>query len=378
MSRRLQALTAVVALMAWAEAEAAPEVHQVAAPMPAEVTLYTGTSDALVRQHVMATLREGENVLAFSWSSDNLDAGSVRLHAAEGLSPGEIVRPSGDSKALRWTVTARKAGEYPVTVSHLIKGISWSPTYRMTWPHEAEEALLEGYVTITNGSGVKLDPIKAQIVLGRPGMTATEPPQPTFPIMGVEMLPQGSAVRAGFLPPMSLSARLLYRIDSERAPDRVERILVVEPPQSNGLEREALPKGPLTVAVEEAGEDLWELVRGELSYAAGEPIELPLGAERDILVERKLLERSKVHLEFDRLGCVSGFDTVERYELRVSNHTDRAAQLEVVETVLDTWDFETEALYVTEEGQVVMRLEVAPADESVLQFTLIKHSGTRI
>lgn len=377
MIRRLHALTAAIAVIGWATAEAAPEVHQVAAPMPSEVALCTETSDALIRQHVTAQMREGESVLTFSWSSDNLDAGSVRLRAAEGLSLGETVRPSGGGKSLRWTVTARDAGEYPVTVSYLLKGISWSPSYRMTWAPGAEEALLRGYVTVTNGSGVKLDPITAEVVLGRPGMAVGEPAQPTFPIMGVDALPQGTAVRAGFLPPVSLRARLLHRIDSEQAPERVERILVVEPPQSGGLEREALPKGPLSVAVEDE-EATWELVRGELSYAAGESMEVPLGAERDILVERRLLERSKVRLEFDRLGRVCGFDTVERYELRVSNHTDRRAQLEVVETVLDTWDFETQALYVTEAGRVVMRLEVPAAEESTLQFTLIKHSGTRI
>jgi len=62
----------------------------------------------------------------------------------------------------------------------------------------------------------------------------------------------------------------------------------------------------------------------------------------------------------------------------VRNHTPAEAALEIVEPVLDTWEFATEALHVLEPGRALMHL-VVPADGSAeLQFTITQHSGTRI
>jgi len=82
-------------------------------------------------------------------------------------------------------------------------------------------------------------------------------------------------------------------------------------------------------------------------------------------------------VEFDRLGRVSGFDTVEKYRLLVRNHLAEAVDLEVVEVVLDTWDFAGRAA-TEEDGRVTMDLSVPSGMERALEFTLTKHSGTRI
>jgi hypothetical protein len=116
----------------------------------------------------------------------------------------------------------------------------------------------------------------------------------------------------------------------------------------------------------------------KLSYEPSEPFTLTLGQERDIVVERRLMERRKIAMEFDRLGEVSGFDTVESYAVSVRNHLNEAIELEMVETVLETWELKTDALHILEGGEALMLLDVPADGEATLEFTLVKHSGTRI
>jgi len=100
---------------------------------------------------------------------------------------------------------------------------------------------------------------------------------------------------------------------------------------------------------------------------------------RDLLVDRRLLSREKLRMEFDRLGRVSGFDTVERYLIEVRNLSAEHASIEIVEAVVDTaWEFETRALHVSEPGRVIMHVGVAPGERGHVQFTITKHSGSRI
>ncbi len=362
----------LVASMAWAE----PVLEQSGMRTATELVLYTGASFALVRQSSMLRLAEGANTVAFAWTGDKIDAASVRLHAPADVSVGEVVRPAGAATTLQWTLTPQAPGITPITVVYQLAGISWKPAWRLTWEPGAADATLQGWVTVTNGSGLDLASVRAQIVLGRPGADAAD--QLSFPIAGLTDLPAGASVRATFVPTMALGARVIYRIDSEAAPEQVRRRLGVQPPTAGLLAREPLPTGPLTVALTSAdGPD--QSLATELKYEPGEEFEIDLGVARDIVVERRLLAREKLRMEFDRLGRVSGFDTVESYLIEVRNHGHEDANLEIVEAVVDTaWEFETRALHVTEPGRVIMHLSVAPGERGHVQFTITKHSGTRI
>lgn len=376
MLRKLLLIVATIAIIG--PAHAAPALQHIDAVEAAELVLYTATSTALVREHSSVRLRAGGNTLTFSWTSDRIDAATVRLHAPEQVAVGETVRPAGVDRALQWTVTAGADGDVPVSVSYLVTGVSWTPAYRLRWEPGTTEALLTGQVTVTNESGVELEDVRAQVVLGRPGTgSASESAQPAFPITGLDALPAGASVRAGLLPRTAVNVRMLHRIDSESAAEQVRSILVVEPPATGALAREALPTGAMRVVVPQ-GERPPELFDAELKYEPGDSFEVDMGVERDVLVDRELVRREKTRVEFDRLHRVSGFDTVEQYRLVVHSYRPDAIDLEIVETVVDTWDFKTEALHVVRKGAVVMRMQVPPGGEQTLQFTIVKHSGTRI
>ena len=374
MIRRLQ-VAFIVTVIGCAPVLAVPAVQQVGQIGPTELVLHTVGSKALVRQQARVQLREGRNLLSFSWAEEKIDVASVRLQA-EGLEVGETVRPAGAEQTLQWTVLVPEAGERPITIAYVVDGIDWSPDYRMSLAEGASQVTLGGEVAVTNGSGLCLGDLTARIALGRPGTGAESADRVSFPLQGLDALGVGETVRARFLPPMEMSAELVYRIDSERS-RRVEKLLMVQPPTTGALGREALPAGPAYLVIDR-NDRPDQIIRTKLDYEPSEEFAIGIGPERELIVERTLLEQSKSNIQFDRLGSVSGFDTVERYRLAVTSHLDREVDLEIFETVLGTWRLRTDALHVLEDGRAIMRMKVPAGGEAALEFTLTKHSGTRI
>jgi hypothetical protein len=370
-------LTVFGIVLATTAAGATPELQLLGAPPTTEVVLYTGADRALVRGQTVVRLSAGVNTVAFTWQTDKLDAASVRLEAPVGVAVGETIRPAGADKTLQWTLTTERGGDVAVTTSYQLAGLKFTPLYRLIVRPGATAGVLVGFITLTNESGLDLPNPSVQLVLGRPGVPTEQEAPPTFAIRGVTGLAPGASVRARFLAPIELGVRMLHRIDSARAPEQVHRVLGVQPPTTGPPARVALPAGPLTVISDTPG-DLDDQVVTELTYEPAEEFEVNLGVERNLVVDRRLVERTRTRLEFDRLGRVSGLDTVERHHLQVRNHTSTEVALEVVEPVLDTWEFATDAPHVLEPGKAIMHLLV-PADGSAeLAFTITQHSGTRI
>jgi len=359
---------------------AAPSLQRLGQATRTQVVLYTTSPAALVRQCAQVHMAGGLNRVTFTWAGEHISEASVRLSAPPGLSVGGSVKPAGTEKTLAWDVTAAEEGDYPVTIMYLLNDLKWSASYRMRYAAGAGKVTLEGYLTLTNESGLPLRDAELELVIGRPGAEpaeATPGASAIFSLADLRDLPVGSKVRARFLPPISLAAELKHRIDSEHAPDKVQQILIVQPPASGLLAQEALPKGSMQVLQVGAGEATRRLLTTELSYQPGEQFELTLGTEADVVVERQMLDQRKVNLEFDRLGRVSGFDTVEKYRLLVRSRLAAELDIEVVEAVLKTWDFSGRPA-VAEEGRVTMSLPVPAGAERSLEFALTKHSGTRI
>ncbi len=373
MNKPVSICIALVMLTA-AVAHADALVQRPGAVTGTEIALSTATPKAAVRQSMDAHLQQGANRLAFSWGAEKIDAASVRLQA-DGVTVGESIRQAGADKSLAWDVFAPAEGDYAVTMTYLLDGLGWSASYRLLYQPGLGEARLEGMLTLTNDSGLLLEGAVVSLALGKSGDDPVE-----YALPDLSDLPIGSKVRTGFPSPLALSVRGVYRLDGATAAESVRQVLLVTPPTEGGLAQEALPAGPVSIVLLTEDGLAARSVAGKLTYTPGEEFELDLGVERDIVIERVVLDRSKQNLDFDRLGRVAGFDTIERYEVRIRNHCAAAVQLEIVETVLDTWEFSTRELYARDldEGVAVVRL-VAPVDEErALQFTMVKHSGTRI
>ena len=166
--RALLTVTCLVpAVLAAATAWSAPTLQQSTTTESMEVVLSTADARARVRQQVTAPLRAGTNRLTFTWSGEKIDAESVRLHAGPQLLVGETIRPAGSGGILAWDVTAPVEGEYAVTISYLLADLKWTPSYRLSYRPGDDRATLEGYVTVSNDSGLPLEDAALRLALGR-------------------------------------------------------------------------------------------------------------------------------------------------------------------------------------------------------------------
>jgi hypothetical protein len=353
----------------------APALQQMDHATATEVIIYTDSSKAVVRRQSAVRLVEGENTVSFEWASDKIDAASIRLHGGDALTIGEVVDPAGGGHSLEWSVRAPAAGDYSLTISFLLDGLKWSADYAMAWSPGQDAATLGGWLTVTNESGVRFEEMGVRFVLGRSG--ARDEQQAEFVLTDLQTLEPGEAVRSAFLPLIEVSVRTIYRIDSEAASETVKRILQITPPAEGALARTPLPSGPLTIVMPTDIPPA-KMLSATLSYEPAQPFEVTLGEEPDIVVERRLMERKKTAMEFDRLGKVSGFDTIESYEIALRSHLREPVEIELVETVLNTWELETRALHVVDDGKALMLIDLPAEGQGALEFTLVKHSGTRI
>ena len=257
------AVLALATLTLAVPALCAPVLQQMAQSGATELVIYTGSSQAVVRQQSAVRLGEGANTVGFEWATDKLDAASIRLHGGEALTIGEVSRPAGQARTLQWSVVAPQAGNYALTTSFLLSGLKWSADYRLVRSPQWPVAMLSGWVTVTNESGLDLQNVRASLVLGRPGGAAGVE-QAVFPIPELRELPKGASVRAVFMRPIELPVWTIHRIDAEAAPERVAKLLEVQPPAEGALARTSLPSGPMSVL------DPDGIVRTTLSYEPGE------------------------------------------------------------------------------------------------------------
>ncbi|MCD4651508.1 MAG: hypothetical protein K8S56_06965 [Candidatus Cloacimonetes bacterium] len=67
---------------------------------------------------------------------------------------------------LNWRILAKKAGNYPLNLSYLTKGMSWEATYNGVWDNEKEILHLSSWITLTNTSGKSFENIDLKLMAG--------------------------------------------------------------------------------------------------------------------------------------------------------------------------------------------------------------------
>lgn len=347
------------------------------------LTLYPGQTRALVRERRTLQLPAGDSLLAFTWSTGRVDAATVTL-AAPGAVVGEALRPAGQDKALQWRVSSPAAAEAQVTVSYFLDGCKWQPVYRLWLGPDGRGARLEGWVQLTNESGQELRPAEVQIavegagVIDRVGGDGTaQAPSGLYRLTPPGTLPVGDTRTWQFLTAETLPVAVEYRYEIERYKGAVERLLCLDPTKLATGSGALPPAGALSVYG--AAQDTVPLVVTRLETPPGKTLEVDLGAEPDVVVERKQTAYQRSNFERDRIGKVSGFDTQEEYDFSIRNHLAGPITLRVTEMLLSTWELRGDrAPDQKENSTVAWVLPVPGASSAALGFTLVKHSGTRV
>ena len=86
-----------------------------------------------------------------------------------------------DRPTLVVKVASDKAGEVPVDLSYLTHGLSWAADYVAELSPDEKTVNLNGWVTLTNQSGIAYKDAKLQLVAGE--VNQVQPPMPAAPMM---------------------------------------------------------------------------------------------------------------------------------------------------------------------------------------------------
>ena len=351
------------------------DMVQLVEPGQTAIVLQRGGTRGLVRECRALALPAGPSLVSYSWQAPGFDAASATLSLDQGA-VGEATRPAGQDNTLVWQVTMPQAGTAQAVITYFLDGLKWRPSYVLSLQPDGKAAL-EGILQLTNETGMELRDVRVQI--GAPGSVLADRPEATekpvadgAPVFAVA--PGQTAVRRfALLQDIPATLRTLYQAD--RYGGNVEQILRLGFEQI-GVAAVDLPDGPMVI--QDAADPQTPIFKTQFTYQPGQDFEVDMGPEPEIVVERKLLSSHRNNLDLDRFGRVAGLDTVEDYALTAHNHLGRPVTLEIVETVLSTWDLKGPTPTRKEISWVQFDLPVTAQGAGELKFTLIKHSGTRV
>jgi hypothetical protein len=350
-------------------------------PGDMQMTVCVGDDRATVRETRQVYLDAGAGQVTFSWTDADIDPASLRLTGPAGVTVGNASRVPGDDRALAWDVQVGPAGVFGVTFNYTVKGLRWRPVYTIAYDQAGGKTDFTSVLQVNNDTKVDISGVKLSLLTGRSGVldTGPIPVGAAIPLSEAISLEQGWGRTMPFLRVPEVPTETVFRLDRDKYGEGFQRVMLVHVEQSPLPKDLALPAGKAEVRVP-GDADLPRVVRiMDLSPKPGEALEIPLGREDDLVVERKLLSTDKTAVEFDRYGKVSGFDTVEDYRTVVRNRLAEPVHCELIEPVLGAWELATKTAPKKLENNIATFDATLKGGESLtLDFRLTKHSGTRI
>ncbi|MBL9149319.1 MAG: hypothetical protein JNM94_11550 [Phycisphaerae bacterium] len=134
-----------------------------------QLTIYNSEDITLVRETRHVTVKQGDNVLQFSWANTLIDPSSLSLTFLERANDLELVDtvfPHGRPQALYWNVRSKFDGEAVVAISYFTSGITWTADYVGITSDDESSMTFDGYVTIANNSGDDYADASVRLVVG--------------------------------------------------------------------------------------------------------------------------------------------------------------------------------------------------------------------
>ena len=134
-----------------------------------ELTLYKSQSMALVQETRSLSLIKGINELQFSWLHTLIDPASIDMiaaHPAEGIDIKNIRFPAHMDQMAIWKISSTQAITIPMQLRYLTAGLDWRAYYVAILSNDEKNMQLKGYVRVNNHSGESFDNAKIYLVMG--------------------------------------------------------------------------------------------------------------------------------------------------------------------------------------------------------------------
>ena len=347
--------------------------------------------------------------------------------------------PPNRQNTLVWTIECLQAGKYLMEVSYFTSGISWGPHYRVIANDDESKMQLFGAIELQNGSGEDYENAQAKLVVGdlhvvqqiaelakqdiaqqvslgmrlgvvgdkffarregaaraaaAPGMgvggeaerAAGKAPEVAmagigeyfiYTIEGTHDVNDGWRNRFAAISGQGVPLSVLHRYDPARWGEGARKFYVFRNDQESKLGATPLARGAAYALRDRTQANLIPVATTEMPYSPiGEKVELDVGSDPLVVVERKLMDYKKLELTFNQYKRLTGWDTEEQFRIEVRNRSEKPAKIEVFENIDGIWVISTQAPYEkVSTNQVKFTLELASQASKTIEFTISKHFG---
>lgn len=268
---------------------------------------------------------------------------------------------------LLWTLDNRGPREQRVEVSYLTGKVNWSADYALTIGRDEKSAGLQGWVTLTNSSGVAYNDAKLQLVAGSVHRAALRrvvapmammaraqaAPAPEFQQQAFSeyhlytlsqrtSIPNNDSKQISLLSAVGVPVEKFLEVDGQpyyyRNPQRIGNA-IPQPVRmfyrfknevANGLGM-PLPAGTMRVYLTDANGGAEFIGEDTIAHTPkGEAVRVNVGNAFDVVCERK-------ETDYKRL---SNNSAEMEYQITLRNHKESAVTVQVREPVGGTWQVE--------------------------------------
>ena len=208
-----------------------------------------------------------------------------------------------------------------------------------------------------------------------------------YSIEGRETVPNRWAKRMPSLNVTEIPVKAIYRYAEHKYGAQVVRFYKFKnrkvegkPQGENNLGEEPLPNGMVRVFRRDGEGNLSFVGQQSIKYMPiGEDVEVNLGADPDVLLERKYLDFKKLRIQWESRGrssWVTGWDTEEYYHTRVKNTKGIKIQFEIERRFGGDWDLDTERHFDKLDQQTVrFVLQLEPGEQKEFSYKLTTRHG---
>ena len=364
------------------------------------------------------------------------------LKQADDIEVLDTTYPANRPEVLIWNIESKLSGAVPVEITYFTSGITWSADYVALADEKEEKIEFVGKVAVTNNSGEDYENAQTRLIVGtinlvekiadlaRRGWRQAPKPQRAqfgrkykkavdkwdeapaeaesedgelkeakkiikeglseyfiYTIEGTETVPNRWSKRLPSLGVTEIPIKVIYRYSDVKYGRRVtkfykfkNRKVEGKPKAEPNLGEEPLPDGMVRVFKRYDNGSLAFIGQRAIKYMPiGQDVELDLGHDPDVLLERKTTGFKKLRINTEQWGNVQrvvGYDTETSYETRIKNTKDLTIQFEIERRFGGDWDLDGELKYDKLNQQTVrFVIQLEPGQEKKFTYKLTTRHG---
>ena len=352
-----------------------------------KLTLYKSPDMTLVQETRSISLKQGINELQFSWDHTQIDPGSIDMMPAtitDGIHVENVTFPAHMNQLAVWKINSTQAISIPMRLRYLTAGMDWRAYYSAILSTDEKSMQLNGYVRVNNHSGESFEEAKIYLVMGsvnmlesienlasnktpygRPNqerprkrvrkqgralfnmavaMDAASGAQPPpnvvkagtaseyaiFEIDRKESLQSGWGKQLVFLQDQSIPVTNVYRFNPEKYGQKVIRLVTFQNPDQK--QHLPLPGGKIRIY-----RDIYK--NQHFSYEGqsnlddipvGKKVEISLGPQDQITVEKIRMKNRTDHYQFGNKGNIVSWEEFYQDRIKLNNTRSVSVTIEII------------------------------------------------